>query len=75
MKEENNLSINAKAEKPGRLLTMKEFAEKVGMSLSWLFAQKKAGKLPAAICLGRARRYRESDVEAWLQQHTAAKEA
>lgn len=58
-----------------RLLTMKEFAEKVGMSLSWLFAQKKAGKLPAAICLGRARRYRESDVEAWLQQHTAAKEA
>ncbi|MDK9584654.1 helix-turn-helix transcriptional regulator [Lelliottia wanjuensis] len=58
-----------------RLLTMKEFAQLTGMSLSWHYEQKKQGKLPAAICLGRARRYRESDVLAWIQQHSDAKEA
>ena len=58
-----------------RLLTMQEFAQLTGMSLSWHYEQKKLGKLPAAICLGRARRYRESDVLAWIQQHSAAKEA
>lgn len=66
---------NIQQAKVDRLITTKELAQLTGMSLSWLYEQKRQGNLPAAICLGRARRYRESDVLAWIQQHSAAKEA
>ena len=50
-----------------RLLTADELAELLGMKTEWVWAQARAGRIPH-VRLGRYRRFRESAVEAWLQE-------
>ena len=49
-----------------RLLTADELAERLGMKTEWVWAQARAGRIPH-VRLGRYRRFRESAVDAWLQ--------
>jgi excisionase family DNA binding protein len=49
-----------------RLLTADELADRLGMKTDWVWAQARAGRIPH-VRLGRYRRFRESTVEAWLQ--------
>jgi len=48
-----------------RLLTAEEIADRLGMKTDWVWAQARAGRIPH-VRLGRYRRFRESAVEAWL---------
>jgi excisionase family DNA binding protein len=48
-----------------RLLTADDLAEKLQVTKSWVYAETRAGRLPA-VHLGRYRRYREQAVEEWL---------
>jgi excisionase family DNA binding protein len=50
-----------------RLLTAEEIAERLGMKTQWVWAQARAGQIPH-IRLGRYCRFRESAIEAWLQE-------
>jgi excisionase family DNA binding protein len=54
-----------------RLLTAEEIAERLGMKTQWVWAQARAGRIPH-VRLGRYRRFRESAVEAWLQDLEAS---
>jgi len=49
-----------------RLLTAEEVAERLGMRTDWVWAQARAGRI-SHVRLGRYRRFRESAVEAWIQ--------
>jgi excisionase family DNA binding protein len=49
-----------------KLLTADQVAELLGMKTDWVWAQARAGRIPH-VRLGRYRRFRESAVEAWLQ--------
>jgi excisionase family DNA binding protein len=49
-----------------KLLTADQVAELLGMKTDWVWAQARAGRIPH-VRLGRCRRFRESAVEAWLQ--------
>ena len=49
-----------------KLLTADQVAELLGMKTDWVWAQARAGQIPH-VRLGRYRRFRESAVEAWLQ--------
>jgi predicted DNA-binding transcriptional regulator AlpA len=52
----------------GQHISRETFAEKLNVSLSFLFSQEKAGKLgPKPIRIGRAVRWDCAEVEAWLQ--------
>jgi excisionase family DNA binding protein len=48
-----------------RLLTPAELADRLGMSLGWVRDHWQAGDLPG-YRIGRNVRFRESDVDAWL---------
>jgi len=50
-----------------RLLTAEEVAERLGMRIDWVWAQARANRIPH-VRLGRYRRFRESAVEAWIQE-------
>ena len=50
---------------PGRLLTARQVADQLGLSTETVLAWVRAGKLPA-FRLGRAIRFRETDLDAWL---------
>ena len=50
------------------LLTARQLAERLGMSMSWVLDQWEAGALPG-YKLGRAVRFRGSEVEMWLQSY------
>jgi excisionase family DNA binding protein len=50
-----------------RLLTAGEVAERLGMRIDWVWAQARAGRIPH-VRLSRYRRFRESAVEAWIQE-------
>jgi len=49
-----------------RLLTAPELAESLNVPVSWVREQTRSGAIPH-VSLGRYRRYRESDVAAWLE--------
>lgn len=51
-----------------RLLTAAEVAELLGFSAATILDWAEAGKLPHFKINGRALRFRESEVEAWLEQ-------
>jgi len=51
---------------PDRLLTAQEVAEILAVKLSWVREATRAGRLPH-IALGRYRRYRRSEIEAYLE--------
>jgi len=50
-----------------RLLTAEEIADRLGVTPQWVWAQARAGRMPH-VRLGRYRRFRESAVEAWLDE-------
>lgn len=50
-----------------RLLTAEQVADRLGMRTGWVWAQAREGRIPH-VQLGRYRRFRESAVEAWLDQ-------
>lgn len=49
-----------------RLLTAKEVAERLGVEVSWVWAQCRKGAIPH-IPLGRYRRFREDAIEQWVR--------
>ena len=49
-----------------RLLHADEVAAKLGMTRDWVYAQSRAGRIPA-VKLGRYYRYREASVDAWIE--------
>lgn len=50
-----------------RLLTADEVAQRLGMRTDWVSAEARADRIPH-VRLGRYRRFRESAIEAWLQE-------
>jgi len=50
-----------------RLLTAEEIADRLGVTPQWVWAQARAGQMPH-VRLGRYRRFRESAVEAWVDE-------
>jgi excisionase family DNA binding protein len=50
-----------------RLLTAKEVAERLGVEVSWVWAQCRKGTIPH-VPLGRYRRFREEAIEQWVRK-------
>jgi excisionase family DNA binding protein len=48
-----------------RLIDAHEVAERLGVPVSWVYAQTRAGHLPT-VRLGRYYRYRPSTITSWL---------
>ena len=53
-----------------RLLTAGELAERLGVLESWVAKAARANRLPHVL-VGRYRRFRWSDIEAWLEEQRA----
>lgn len=53
---------------PDRLLTADEVAEILAVNVSWVREATRDGRLPH-ITLGRYRRYRAPEIEAFLEAH------
>jgi excisionase family DNA binding protein len=54
-----------------RLLSVGEAAHLLGVKVSWVYGQAEAGRLPS-FKLGKYRRFRPSELYAWLNQQRAA---
>jgi excisionase family DNA binding protein len=52
-----------------RLLNADEVATLLGVPVGWVRAETRAGRMPH-VALGRYRRYRETDLRAWLESLT-----
>jgi excisionase family DNA binding protein len=52
-----------------RLLTADEVSTLLSVPVGWVRAETRAGRMPH-VPLGRYRRYRESDLRAWLESLT-----
>jgi prophage regulatory protein len=52
----------------GRLLTARELAEQLGVSAETVLRWHRRGELPAIKLPGGAIRFREADLEAWLDE-------
>jgi excisionase family DNA binding protein len=52
-----------------RLLTADEVSTLLSVPVGWVRAETRAGRMPH-VTLGRYRRYRESDLRAWLESLT-----
>ena len=50
-----------------RLLTAHEVADLLGVQVSWVWRETRAGRIPS-IRLGRYRRYRREAIERWLKE-------
>jgi excisionase family DNA binding protein len=55
----------------GRLWTAEDLARYLAVPLATVYSWKYRGEGPPALKIGRHLRYREADVEAWLQGRTA----
>ncbi len=51
----------------GRLLTAREVADRLGLTTETVLVWVRQGRLPA-FRLGRAIRFREADLDAWLEE-------
>jgi excisionase family DNA binding protein len=49
-----------------RLLTADEVASRLGVQTSWVSKAARADRIPH-VCVGRYRRFRWPDIEAWLE--------
>jgi excisionase family DNA binding protein len=49
----------------GRLLDAHEVAAMLGVPVSWVYAQTRAGRIPT-VPLGRYYRYRRDAIDAWI---------
>lgn len=59
----------------GRLLTAREVADLLGVTMETVLRWTRAGELPAIRLPGTARgrlRYRLEDIDAWIDQHATA---
>ena len=54
----------------GRLLTARDVAELLGVTAETVLRWTRRGQLPAFKLPGGAVRYREPDVDAWLEAHS-----
>jgi excisionase family DNA binding protein len=59
----------------GRLLTCREVAEWLGVSVETILRWHRRGELPGFKLPGGAIRFRESDLKEWLEQHATAGDA
>jgi predicted DNA-binding transcriptional regulator AlpA len=57
------------AEQFDRLLNQKEVAEWLGMSIAWMEMSRFRGVGIPYVKIGRACRYRTSDVKSWIDSH------
>ena len=51
---------------PAALLTAEDVAELLGVTVAWVYAQSRSGRIPT-VNLGRYRRYRREAIEAWIR--------
>lgn len=58
----------AKEDDVERLLTTQELADLVGVPKATVYRWAHQGEGPVGIRIGKHRRYRLSDIEAWLEQ-------
>ena len=61
---------HSSAWEPDPLLTPDQVATWIGKPKATLYAWRSRGLGPRAIRIGNALRYRRSDVERWLDEHT-----
>ena len=54
-------------EQPEKLRAIEEAADFLGVKVSWLYEQVRLDKIPS-YRVGRFRRFRISELEAWLQE-------
>jgi excisionase family DNA binding protein len=54
-----------------RLLTARELADRLGVSVETVLRWARRGKLPAVYLSSRAIRFREDDVDTWLEERAA----
>jgi excisionase family DNA binding protein len=59
----------------GRLVTAREFAGLLGVSTETVLRWTRRGEVPAIRLPGGAIRYRETDLDAWLERHETAGDA
>ena len=59
----------------GRLLTARQLGDLLGVSAETVLRWTRRGELPAIRLPGGAIRYREADLEVWLDEHTTAGDA
>jgi excisionase family DNA binding protein len=50
------------------LLEAGDVAQWLGVTVSWVYAETRAGRIPH-ITVGRFYRYRRTSIERWLEQH------
>jgi excisionase family DNA binding protein len=55
----------------GRLLTARELADRLGVSVETVLRWARRGKLPAVYLSSRAIRFREDEIDAWLDERAA----
>jgi excisionase family DNA binding protein len=70
-KGQPNIKEIADAEKHGGgcLLTPKQAARKLSMSIAWIYAKHHKGDLPfPCVKVGSSLRFREEDIDAFIQQ-------
>ena len=61
-------------ESPPEYISAKVAAQMMGISRSHLFAQRKAGKFPSPIRIGRCVRYHRATILAWAAANTPSLE-
>ncbi len=54
-----------------RLLSPQDLADQLGIPLPTVYKWRYGGTGPRSIKVGRHIRYRQSDVDAWLEQHAS----
>ena len=52
-----------------RLLNLAEVEEKIGLKKSVIYDRMSRAEFPAPLKIGKATRWRESEVELWITQH------
>ena len=52
------------------LLTAEDVAERLGVTVDWVWAATREGRIPH-VKLGRYRRYVRADLEKWIEGHKA----
>jgi excisionase family DNA binding protein len=63
----DGIRVGAKVSNVDRLLDAEEVAELLHLPVSWVREATRAGRLPC-VPLGRYRRYRREEIDAWVEQ-------